>query len=106
MRRGEIWWANLPEPWGRRPALLLARDEAYDVLTWVVVAPITTTVRSIPTAIPLTPEADGVPRACAAALDNIQAIHKSWLDARITSLGADRMHQIDGAVHFALDLSF
>ncbi len=106
MRRGEVWWANLPEPWGRRPVLLLARDEAYSVLTWIMVVPITTNVRPIPTAVALNAEVDGVPRACAAALDNIQAIHKSWLGARITNLGPDRMREIEQAVHFALDLSF
>jgi mRNA interferase MazF len=106
MTRGEVWWARLPEPWGRRPVLLLARDEAYNVLTWVTVAPITTNVRAIPTAVRLTPDADGVPRLCAASLDNLQAIHHSWLDERITSLGPDRMHEIERAVHFALDLTF
>ena len=106
MRRGEVWWANLPEPWGRRPVLLLARDEAYSALTWVMVAPITTNVRPIPTAVALNAEVDGVPRACAAAVDNIQAIHKSWLDARITNLGQDRMREVEQAVHFALDVSF
>ena len=106
MRRGEVWWANLGERWGRRPVLLLARDEAYDVLTWVMVAPITTNLRSIPTAVALNPEADGVPRVCVVALDNIQAIRKSWLDARVTALGPDRMREIDQAIHFALDLSF
>ena len=106
MRRGEVWWANLPEPWGRRPVVLLARDRAYGFLTWVVVAPITTNLRSIPTAVALDPEADGVPLACAVTLDNIQAIRTSWLDARIASLGPDRMREIEDAVHFALDLSF
>jgi mRNA interferase MazF len=106
MRRGEVWWANLPEPWGRRPALLLARDEAYDVLTWVMVAPITTNVRPIPTAVALEPAIDGVPRPCAAALDNIQAIRTRWIDTRITSLSAERMREVEQAIHFALDLSF
>lgn len=106
MRRGEVWWANLPEPWGRRPVLLLARDEAYSVLTWVMVAPITTNVRPIPTAVALSPDADGVPRVCAAALDTVQAIRTSWLDVRITSLGPERMREVEQAVHFALDLSF
>ena len=105
MKRGEIWWANVPEPWGRRPVLLLARDEAYDRLTWIIVAPITTNVRRIPSAIPLTPGLDGVPQACAVALDNIQAIRKAWLAARITALGAERMHEVERAVHFAMDLS-
>jgi mRNA interferase MazF len=106
MKRGEVWWANLPEPWGRRPVVLVARDEAYSALTWVMVAPVTTNVRDIPTAVALTPGLDEVPRRCAAALDNIQAIHKSWLDARITSLGPERILEIEQALHFALDLSF
>jgi mRNA interferase MazF len=106
MKRGEIWWANLPDPWARRPVLLLARDEAYALLTWVIVAPLTTAQRNIPTAVVLTPEIDGVPRASVAALDNIQAIRKSWLDSRIAALSSDRMREVEQAIHFALDLSF
>lgn len=89
MKRGEVWWANLPAPWGRRPVLLLARNEAYAILTWVVVAPLTTTVRTIPTAVPLDPTADGVPQPCAVRLDNIQAIRKDWLDTLVVHLRPD-----------------
>ncbi len=105
MKRGEVWWANLPQPWGPRPVLLLARDEAYERLTWVVVAPITTNVRAIPTAVALEPERDGVPRVSAVSLDNLQAIRRMWLDARITELSGDRMREVEDAIHFALDLS-
>lgn len=104
MRRGEIWWAQLPQPWGRRPVLLLARDEAYAVLTWVVVAPITTRIRDIPTAVSLEPGRDGVPEHCAVTLDNLQAIRKDWLDAPMTRLNRDRMADIERALHFALGL--
>jgi mRNA-degrading endonuclease toxin of MazEF toxin-antitoxin module len=86
--------------------LLLARDEAYNLLTWVVVAPMTTNVRRIPSALELTPEVDGVPRACAVALDNIQAIQKGRLDARVAVLSPSRMREVEQALHFALDLSF
>jgi len=106
VKRGEIWWANLPDPWGRRPVLLLARDEAYDLLTWVAVAPLTTTVRNIPTTVALTPDVDGVPQACVASLDNIQAIRTGWLAARIAALNPDRMREVERAIHFALDLTF
>jgi mRNA interferase MazF len=106
MRRGEVWWASLPAPWERRPVLLLARDDAYNVLTWVMVAPLTTTHRAIPTAVTLTPDDDGVPRICTAALDHIQSIRKGWLDDYITTLSADRMRDVDEAIHFALDLSY
>ena len=101
-----MWWANLPTPWERRPVLLLARDEAYNLLTWVAVAPVTTRVRHIPSAIVLEPDSDGVLVRCAVSLDNIQAIRRSWLDSRITELRPDRMREVEAAVHFALDLSF
>lgn len=106
MKRGEVWWANLPDPRRRRPVVLLARDEAYDVLSWVVAVPITTNIRSIPSAVALDPAADGMPRACAVALDNMQTVRTSWLDARITTLSSERMAEIERALHFALDLSF
>ncbi|MBI2319888.1 MAG: type II toxin-antitoxin system PemK/MazF family toxin, partial [Betaproteobacteria bacterium] len=48
MRRGDIWWAKLPGPWGRRPVLLIARNEAYQLLTWVVAVPLATRLRDAP----------------------------------------------------------
>ncbi|MGI0129901.1 MAG: type II toxin-antitoxin system PemK/MazF family toxin, partial [Thermoplasmata archaeon] len=68
MRRGEIWSADLAEPAGRRPVLLLSRNDAYEVRALVTVAPVTTRVRSIPVEVPLG-AADGVPRACVMNLD-------------------------------------
>src|SRR5947199_10761165 len=64
MRRGEVWWADLPPPAGRRPVVLLSRNEAYAVRQLVIVAPITTRVRRIPTEVPLGPE-EGLPKASA-----------------------------------------
>jgi len=48
MRRGEVWWADLPLPVGRRPVVLLSRNEAYQVRDNVTVAPVTTRIRVIP----------------------------------------------------------
>jgi mRNA interferase MazF len=48
VKQYEIWWADLPEPVGRRPVLLLSRSPAYDYLHNVTVVEVTTTVRSIP----------------------------------------------------------
>ena len=53
MRRGEIWWAELTPPAGRRPVLLLSRNEAYAVRELVTVAPVTTRMRHIPSEVPL-----------------------------------------------------
>ena len=104
MKRGEVWWAALPAPLDRRPVLLVARDQAYQVLTWVMVAPLTTTTRNIPTAVPLDPSRDGVPRPCVVSLDNIQAIRKDWLESVIVQLRPERMREVDAAIRFALDL--
>jgi mRNA interferase MazF len=104
MRRGDVWWAEFPDPWGIRPAVLLARDDAYSLLTWIMVAPVTTTVRGVPTVVVLNPEDDGVPRHSAVSLDHVQSIRKDWLVDYLVHLGSARMREIDRAIHFALAL--
>jgi mRNA interferase MazF len=103
MRRAEVWWADLPEPVGRRPVVLLTRDGAYGYRTMATVAPVTTTVRGIPAEVELGP-ADGLPRRCVANLDNLQTIDQRRLRERITLLASKRVQEIDEAVHFALGL--
>jgi mRNA interferase MazF len=103
MKRGEVWWAAQPEPIGRRPVVLLSRDEAYEVRNAVTVAQITTTIRNIPVEVTLE-QKDGLPHKCVANLDTIATIRKSILTERICSLRADKMEQIDKAIKFALAL--
>jgi mRNA interferase MazF len=67
MKRGEVWWADLPLPAGRRPVLLLSRDNAYRVRNAVTVAQITRTVRKIPVEVALERQ-DGMPTRCAVNL--------------------------------------
>lgn len=104
MRRGEVWWANLSPPRGPRPVLLLSRDEAYAVRDLVIMTPVTTRSRGIPTEVPLGP-ADGMPRASVANLDVIDTIPKNRLQERITSLSAEKLAAVDAAIHFALALA-
>lgn len=85
--QGEIWWAEAEEK--RRPVLVVTRSEATPVLTWVVVAPITRTIRTIPTEIALDAD-DGLPRPCVASFDNLQPIRKSFLTERLGSIAAGR----------------
>ena len=59
MNRGEVWWVEHPEA-GRRPACVLTRQAAIPVLTSVLVAPATRTIRDIPTEVTLTRD-DGMP---------------------------------------------
>lgn len=103
MRRGEVWWANLPPPVGRRPVLLLSRNEAYLVRNLVTVAPISTRVRNIPVEVELDTE-DGLPKRCAANLDSLVTIPKVRLERRIASLSAEKLGAVVAAIRFALDL--
>ena len=103
MRRGEVWWARLPKPAGRRPVVLLSRDSAYAVRTAITVAPLTQTIRGIPVEVPLGPQ-DGLPRLCVVNLDDLATIPKALLDERITSLSDDKLRAVANAVRFALDL--
>ena len=84
--QGEIWWAEAEDR--RRPVLVVTRDEAIAVLTHLVVAPVTRTVRDIPTEIALGP-AENLPDACAASFDNLQPIRRSLLTGRVGRI-ADR----------------
>lgn len=103
MKRGEVWWADLPPPTGRRPVVLLSRDEAYAVRALVTVAPVTTRMRSIPAEVQLGPE-DGLPRDCVANMDTIITIAKDSLRTPIASLRLEKMQAIDAAIRFALGL--
>lgn len=101
MKQFDIWWADLPRPVGRRPVLLLSRNEAYEVLNEILVADVTTVIRKIPVEVVMTP-AEGVPRRCAVNLDNIRTIPKSILAQRITRLPPPRHGELKRALGFAL----
>lgn len=104
MRKGEVWWANLPAPSGRRPVVLLSRDVAYVVRNAVTVAEITSTIRNIPVEVPLD-QSDGLPKICVVNLDTISTISKTRLGTFITTLDQDKITQINEAIKFALNLS-
>ncbi len=104
MRRGEVWWAALQPPHGRRPVLLLTRNEAYAVRTMVTVAPLTPRMRGLRVEVPLGPE-DGLPKRCAVNLDNINTIYKSELVERITALKPEKLAAVEEAIRFALGFS-
>ena len=103
MRRGEIWWANLPAPVGKRPVLLVSRNAAYPVRTAVTVAVITRTVRHIPVEVPLDVD-DGMPEECVVNVDNIMTIPKLLLTERITMLSREKMALVNRAILYALDI--
>ena len=103
MRRGEIWWAELEPPAGRRPVVLLSRNEAYGVRSLVIVAPVTTRIRHIPSEVPLGID-DGMPQECVANLDTITTIPKVCLQNRLTILNAKKMKEVEAAIYFGLGI--
>lgn len=103
MRRGDVWWAVLPPPAGRRPVVLVSRNEAYTVRDLVTVAPVTTRARGIPSEVALS-RADGMPRACVVNLDTLTTVPKRMLSARVAELSPARIAAIDRALRFALGL--
>ncbi|NJL28200.1 MAG: type II toxin-antitoxin system PemK/MazF family toxin [Thermoanaerobaculia bacterium] len=103
MKRCEVWWANLPQPAGRRPVVLLSRDEAYAVRALVTVAPVTTRIRRIPAEVALGPE-DGLPKVCVVNLDSIVTIPKADLDEPIALLRPEKARQVETAIRFAFGM--
>lgn len=94
-RQGEVWWAETEDK--RRPVLIVTRSEAIPVLTSIVVAPVTHTIRGIATEIPLDAK-DGLPSPCVASFDNVQPIHRSLLTFRVGSTPPERRSEICGAL--------
>jgi mRNA interferase MazF len=103
MRRGEVWWAHLPAPAGRRPVLLLSRNEAYAVREMVTIAPITTHIRRIPTEVALDVD-EGLPKACVVSLDTVTTIPRRALTRRIAALAPAKLAAVEDALRFALAL--
>lgn len=101
MKQYEIWWAELPKPAGRRPVLLLSREDAYGYLNKFIVAEITTTIRDIRVEIPLGPR-DGLRRRCVANCDNLRTVSREGLAERISRLPLRRVAEVKRAVGYAL----
>lgn len=86
--RGEVWWGEAPDDKGR-PFLVVSRDAANAVMARVLVAPVTTRIRAVPSELPLG-QADGLPVPCVASFDNLRPFPKSLLVRRLGALDPAR----------------
>lgn len=102
--RGDVWWCEL-EAIGRRPVVVLSRDAAIPRLGRTLVAPCTTTIRSLPSEVLLEPREDPVPRRCAVNLDSVESVSLSVLVERLGRLAEARMREICAALAVAVDCS-
>lgn len=101
MRRGEVRWYVFKAPDKKRPVLVLTRDSILDVLGEVTVAPITSTIRQIPTEVILGPE-EGMPQTCAVNLDHLQTVTKAKVGSLIATLDDVHLERVKAALLFAL----
>ena len=102
VNQGDVYWYTFRAPDKRRPVLILMRNAAIPFLTGITVAPLTTTIRNIPSEVVLTPAEDGVMADCAVSADNLQTVQKASLGAYITHLSHERMRDVRAAIEFAL----
>ena len=103
MKQGEIRWYTFKAPDKKRPVLILIRSDVISYLGEVTIAPITTTIRDIPSEVVLTAR-DGMPRECAINFDHIQTVQKGKLGTLITTLPEHKMLEVKRAVSFSLGL--
>ena len=103
MKHGEIRWYKFVKPDKKRPALILTRDSVLEYLGEITVAPITSTIRNIPSEV-FVSKMDGMPRDCAVNCDHLQTVSKKKIGSLITSLTSTKMVDVGRAIRFALDI--
>ena len=103
MKRGEIRWYKFKAPDKKRPVILLTRDSVLKYLGEVTVAPVTSTVRDIPSEVFLSKQ-DGMTKDCAINFDHIQTVSKGKIGSLITTLTPNKLERVCEAIQFALDL--
>lgn len=101
MTQGEIWLLETPDN-KARPVLVLSRNEAIPVLRALVVAPITSTLRNIPTCLAVGPD-EGLDHDAVAVFDNATSVPKSFLTRRLGALAPARRHQLCDALAALVD---
>lgn len=99
--RGELWWGEAPDAKGR-PFLVVSRDAANAVMQRVLVAPVTTRVRSVPSELPVGPD-EGLPIESVASFDNLRPFPKSMLVRRLGALAPERRHLLCAVAAATLD---
>lgn len=103
MRRGEVWWAELPQPVGSRPVVILTRDAVLNSIGSVVVTLVTRSIRGLPTEVVLG-RRQGLPTKCVANLDNILTVPRERLKRLMGACNSAKLEELNQAVKTALDV--
>jgi mRNA interferase MazF len=102
MKQFDIMWAELPDPIGRRPVLLLTRSAGYVYLNKVTIVEVTSTIRNIPQEVKLG-RPEGLLHTSVANFDNVHVIPKALLREPIGSISPRRYSECKRALGYALD---
>jgi mRNA interferase MazF len=103
MTRGEIRWYKFNAPDKRRPVLILTRSSIIEYLGEVTIAPVTSTIRDIPSEVAIDGN-DGMPKTCAVNCDHIQTVSRGRIGSLITTISREKMNSVRRAILFALEL--
>jgi len=99
--RGDVRLYQFAPPDKQRPVVVLTRNSAIDYLSTVTVAPVTSTIRGVPSEVVLNEE-DGMKTPCAVNVHNVTTVSQDRLGRRVAQLNSRRMHEICGAMRFSL----
>jgi mRNA interferase MazF len=99
--RGDVRLYHFPRPDKQRPVVVLTRETAIGYLSRVTVAPVTSTIRGVPSEVVLD-EADGMKGPCAVNLHNLVTVGKEHLGRRVARLSSARLEELCAAMRFAL----
>lgn len=104
--RGDIYWAELGAPAGRRPVCVLTRNAGSEVLASVTCAPITRTIRGIRSEVGVGSE-EGLPESSVINCDNVVTVPKAVLAERpLGRLDVEKRVALDRALRYALDIQY
>ncbi len=101
MQRGEVRWYKFSKPDKNRLVVILTRNSVIEYLGEVTIAPVTSTIRDIPSEVLLTKE-EGMPAHSVINLDHLQTVSKGKIGPLITTLSRQKMLQVRSALLFAL----
>ncbi len=104
MKRGDVRWYKFDKPDKNRPVVILTRNSIITHLNEVTVAPVTSTVRDIPSEV-LLDKGDGMPKECAINCDHLQTVAKGKIGSIITTLSSSRMNELSATIAFALSIN-
>lgn len=103
MERGEIRWVTFKAPDKRRPVLILTRQKLIPRLNELVVAPLTTTLRTTPSHVVVGPR-EGLPQTCDIKLDNLVSVERTRIGSLICTLSVARMAEVEKSIRYALGM--